>query len=323
MVEIKKGVGDGAKNAADDAALVQVMLVLAKNPAGKGYLPTYDGVAGKHTKEAIVAFQLDQKLIAKAPAPAKAGHPAHPAGGGHKAVYVPAVAEAVPGVVNPNDPTLAKLLALIPPDFADMRVLPGGKTVYLPADEATMKANQDAIKSEKSGFTPDFRDKVSLLVETLWKETKIVVQIAGEDGKGRDFEAQYQLTFKKTKAGKAVTHAGPGESNHNFGRGVDLGFDSLQWVRPNGEVVSNEDAWMHKLDPHQSIAGEAGRFWALLRESATKPPVDLHRGPEWDHPHLQAWADAKIDMATRLASLCGFRRSRPGIPTGSRPLVPI
>jgi hypothetical protein len=314
MVEIRKGVGDGGQNSVDDAALIQAMLVLAKSAAGKGYLDRYDGVVGKGTKEAILAFQLDQKLIAKgsaadknpavtkAPTAGQAAAPPPAAGIGKGSPYLTLVAGAVPGLVNPNDPTFAKLMALIPPTFKDIHTLPGGKTVYLPEDEATMKASRDAVTSE-AGFVADFRDKVALLVETIWKSTKIVVRIAGKTGTRRDFETQYQLTFQKDAKGNPVTHAGPGESNHNFGQAVDLGFESLRWLGSHGEVVTKEDSWLHKLDPTQAATGEAGRFWALLRDVGTKAPVGLNRGPVSDHPHLQTWDDSKVHMPERLAAL--------------------
>ena len=45
---------------------------------------------------------------------------------------------------------------------------------------------------------------------------------------------------------------------------------------------------------------EALIFWNLLRTTGIE--IGLNRGPEGDRPHLQAWSDAGIDMADRLAA---------------------
>lgn len=64
MPDIKDTVGDGGKNKVHDVALVQAMLRLIKDAAGKPFLATnYDGVYGGDTKSAITRFQVEHKLI--------------------------------------------------------------------------------------------------------------------------------------------------------------------------------------------------------------------------------------------------------------------
>ncbi len=99
----------------------------------------------------------------------------------------------------------------------------------------------------------------------------------------------------------AVAGAGPGESHHNFGMAVDLGFEGLRWLQKNGTVEERETSWLHRLDPTQKLVPEALKFWELLRTVGTSAAVGAFRGPESDRPHLQNWNDAGVVMATRPA----------------------
>jgi hypothetical protein len=137
---------------------------------------------------------------------------------------------------------------------------------------------------------------VVTLLNRIHQRYGIAIGVCRE-GDRRTFQTQYELLT----SGRNVTHAGPGESNHNFGQGVDLGFEALRWLRRNGTVVENETSWLHQLDPGQQAAGESLFFWNTLRTEGTS--IGLHRGPLGDRPHLQAWDDAGIDMANRLADL--------------------
>jgi hypothetical protein len=116
-------------------------------------------------------------------------------------------------------------------------------------------------------------------------------------GDRRTFQSQYDLLT----SGRGVTNAGPGESNHNFGMAVDLGFAGLRWIRSNGNVVENEDSWLHQLDPQQNLTAEALKFWETLRTVGTSAAVGAFRGPAADRPHLQNWNDANVSMTRRLA----------------------
>ncbi len=256
------------------------MLVQAKRPAALDpqqpkYLGAIDGDFGANSKAALRQFQHDQ-VFASAD--------------GRTSV---AVAGAKDGLVVAGDPTWLKLVAAMPADFADMRVLTRSKTVYIPGTTAERDA---ATRLSGLTFEASFRTALVRLVTRVFADTGIVVSVC-VDGDRRRFQTQYDLLT----SGRNVTNSGPGESNHNYGQAVDLGFAGLRWLRRNGTIVANEDSWMHQLDPNQQATGESLLFWEMLRGAGTT--AGLFRGPLSDRPHLQAWADAGIDMANRLAVL--------------------
>ncbi|MGO9115259.1 MAG: hypothetical protein ACLP9L_39100 [Thermoguttaceae bacterium] len=282
MQLISGSVGEGGANATSDVALVQAILVKTqraatpKTPAGP-YLASCDGDCGRHTKDAIRAFQFDHVFVSP---------------DGSQSMNNPM---ATAGLVAPNDATWRKLLDKVPANFADLRVLSGGKTVYIAATAAQLNSSIAAIGSLT--FAPPFRPKIIACIKRVHSLHGIAIGVCPK-GDRRDFQTQYELLT----GGTGVTHAGPGESNHNFGMAVDLGFKGLRWLRKNGAVVEDETPWLHKLNPNQNVIGpEALRFWEALRSVGIS--VGLFRGPVGDRPHLQNWSDAGVDMATRLADL--------------------
>ena len=118
-------------------------------------------------------------------------------------------------------------------------------------------------------------------------------------GDRRNFQQQYNLLNGPGN----VTNAGPGESNHNFGMAVDLGFKDLRWLKRNGTVVEDETSWFHKMDAENGFSGESMKFWNVMREVGTGPQVGVFRGPVGDRPHLQNWNDAGVSMTARLPVL--------------------
>ncbi len=291
MQLISGPVGDGCANTnKSDVALVQAILVKTpcaatpKTPA-RPYLASYDGDCGKHTKDAIRAFQDDHVFVAP---------------DGLSCLDNPL---ATAGLVKPNDATWRKLLEKVPAEFADLRVLSGGKTVYVAATAAQLQSKIAAVNSLT--FAPTFRPKVVACINRVHALHGIAVGVCvggGPESRGdrRTFQEQYDILMKATGA----THAGPGESPHNFGMAVDLGFQGLRWLHSNGTVVEDEDYWLHRLNPQNAIGHEAQLFWDALRTVGTS--MGLFRGPVWDWPHLQTWQDHQDggpDMATRLADL--------------------
>jgi hypothetical protein len=205
--------------------------------------------------------------------------------------------KATPGLVEAGDATWEKLLVKVDPDFADMRVMDGGKTVYVAAtaDELAGKIADVANFT----FALAFRTKVIACINRMHELYGIAIGVCDHGGR-RTFQEQYDLLT----SGRNVTHAGPGESNHNFGMAVDLGFEGLRWLKRHGEVTENETSWFHILNPNQNVIGpEAMKFWQAMRAVGTSAAVGAFRGPESDRPHLQNWNDAGVDMATRLADL--------------------
>jgi hypothetical protein len=285
MQTLSGTVGEAGANARHDAALVQAILVLSERPATldprrSHYLTDIDGDCGPATKQAIRQFQYDQVFVS--------------ARGGSSQ----AVAGATAGRITPGDTTWTKLVAAVPRQFIDLRVLPTSKTVYVGATAGQRDASLARVA--QLTFEATFRNNVVAVIRRLYDDTGIVCSVC-RDGDRRTFQTQYDIYTSPRNVNHSITGAGPGESNHNFGQGVDLGFQGLRWLRTNGTVVENEDWWMHQLDPAQRATGESLIFWNVLRDTGAQ--LGLFRGPANDRPHLQAWNDAGIDMADRLADL--------------------
>ena len=274
-------VGEKGTNAVHDVALVQAILVLAKRPASVDpktpqYLTSYDGGYGKKTKEAIENFQSDFVFV------------------GPDGKSCEAVANATLGLISPGDATWTKLALAPPASLRDLRVLTSSKTVYVPGTVQELLASRLAVAN--ATFEPGFRVKVVNLINRLYDCYGLVASVS-RDGSRRTFQTQYDLLT----SGREVTKAGPGESNHNFGQAVDLGFKDLRWLKCDGSVVAGETSWFHKLDAYKPLANQSMKFWDVLRAERTY--AGLFRGPIADRPHLQAWDDHGIDMADRLADL--------------------
>lgn len=267
MQTIGKAVGEGQANAAADVTLIQAALVKIARPAAPGkpasaYLSSYDGAFGKSTAEAITAFQTDRKL---------------------------AGANIAPGRVAPGDGTFQALASALPQEVSDLHVLPGAKTAYLGATQADL-ANGLTQAAGKT-FTADFGPKVSATIRKMFADYAVALVI-DPDGDHRSFQKQYDLRT----SGRNVTHAGPGESNHNFGGAVDLGFKGLRWLKPDGTVVQEASWWLDDMP----LANQQA-FWNTLR--STGIACSAFRGPVGDSPHLQNWDDSGVSMVSRLAEL--------------------
>jgi hypothetical protein len=291
MPEISDSVGEGAPNKKSDVAIVQVMLVLIKNAKNASYLPSYDGDYGRHTKDAIVAFQKDHVFVAQ---------PGYVDAGAGLAAAVPA---AKSGVIQPGDATFAKLAEMLPDDYADITTLDDSNVVYLPATDDDVTASKKDLDSR--GLDDHFKVSVASLIDEMYDKHDIVLAVTPAWAKGgrRTFQVQYDLLFEVDDKGNPVTNAGPGESNHNFGQAVDIGFNGLRWLKPDGSIMEKEDWWLHKLEKTHHGAAKALQFWDVMRDVATQGDAGLFRGPVKDRPHVQAWDDKLVDMANRLAHL--------------------
>lgn len=280
MQLITASVGDGtAANNTSDVALVQAMLVKIQRPLAPGqaagpYLGSYDGNCGNLTKAAIRAFQADHVFVSPA---------------GNASMPNP---NATAGQVLPSDATWAKLVARMPAGFADLRVLSGGKIVYVAADAATLQNRLAALGTLT--FHAAFLIKVRNCINQMHAQHGIAIGVCPQ-GDRRDFQAQYALLT----GGGNVTNAGPGESNHNFGMATDLGFKGLAWLHANGAPDVNETPWLHHLTAQNNA--QALKFWEAMRAVGTSPAVGAFRGPLGDRPHLQNWNDANVSMTARLA----------------------
>ena len=283
MQLITGSVGENGVNSLSDSALVQAILLKTRSVAtptrpAAPYLSTYDGVVGNGTKTAIRNFQTDHVFISA---------------NGTQSTNVP---NATAGLVSPGDATWTKLLEKVDPLFNDMRVLVGGKTVYVAATNAQLQIK--IALANAMTFTAAFRVKVMNCINRMHALYGTAISVSAQ-GDRRNFQQQYNLLNGPGN----VTNAGPGESNHNFGMAVDLGFKDLRWLKRNGTVVEDETSWFHKMDAENGFSGESMKFWNVMREVGTGPQVGAFRGPVGDRPHLQNWNDAGVSMTARLPVL--------------------
>jgi hypothetical protein len=281
MQAIRAAVGDGALNDHSDVALVQAMLVKIERAPSPGqpprpYLDAYDGTCGNKTKAAIRAFQFERVFVSPA---------------GNQSMPNP---HATAGQVRPGDATWSRLVQSLPAEFVDMRVLAGGRIVYLQATANDVQARLQAANS--MAFTLAFLVKVRSCINQVYAQHGIALGVCPQ-GDRRSFQAQYNLWLQ----GPAITNAGPGESNHNYGMAVDIGFAGLRWLHSNGSVDANETPWLHHLTAYKPA--EALVFWETMRSVGTSAAVGAFRGPLADRPHLQNWNDNNVSMGARLAVL--------------------
>lgn len=275
-MDIKDSVGEGASNAVHDVAMVQLMLHVVKNAKGAPYLTQdYSGTYDAATKNAILSFQTDHKLIEATPAPAAGAGQAKAAKFDKKSF------------IGANSDTFKALAAEVPAKYADASIIPGTKTVYLAMDEAAAKGNATNIQS-KTDLEAQFRSRVANMVTQVYKEYKIALSIPA-DGWRRNFGQQAALS-------PAVTGAGPGESNHQYGQAVDIGFNGLRWVEGNGDI-KNADYWLNGMP-----AAKAAQFWAA-RDVVRDKNVLFKTNKAGDVIHLQAYADAGVSYGRSLAAL--------------------
>lgn len=293
MPDIKDSVGEGGGNKSHDVALVQAMLRVVKDAKSAPYLASdYDGSYGGGTKAAIVRFQVDQKLAAD-PAAAKAA--AKAAAPGASAPAAEAAAQGVGneklGFVGAKSPTLLKLSTMLPATHQDMRVIEGSKLVYIAADAASVNTSKGAISNDAE-YEPMFRAKLANLVQQMYETNKITLWVTSS-GRRRSFGEQSKLFAK----GKGTTGAGPGESNHNFGRAADIGLRGFKWVQGSGEIKADDD-WLNALNAVK--AGEASRLWKLRDNLAATQ--GLHP-LSFEQIHLQSFINSQVSSSRSLADL--------------------
>jgi hypothetical protein len=302
MPDIKNTVG-GPASPVEDIAMIQLMLKVIKDSKGTPYLGVnYSGVWNSDTKDAIVRFQKDHQLIAPPPPAAVKGvAPAKGAGadGGVKAAAdagAPAAAKIYDkqGEVAPKSATWQKLSRMLPATYADAMVYPGNKTVYLPGTAADAKTSATSIQTAPL-LDILFAAKAADFVTQFFAQTKIVIKATNATtGLRRNFQSQ--MTVKSM--------AGPGESNHQWGRAADIGFGGLRWVGGDG-TVHTENPWLDTKDASKKmVMPEAKRqeFWKLHEIVFTR--VGLHPTTmAGDEAHVQSYADGTASMSRSLASL--------------------
>ena len=275
MPDLRGSVGEKGANAVHDVALVQAMLQVVKDAKGAAYFGNYTGTYDAATKTAIIAFQTDQKLIA---AP------------GAKLDPAAAAKLDTTGLVDKNSATLKALSLALPATHKDMVIIEGTKTVYLPMAAASATASAAAIGA-KADLDPTFRGNVVKLVNQMFADHKIALSIPG-DGWNRDFAAQ-------AIPAAAGTGAGPGESNHQYGKAVDIGFQGLRWVGA-GETIQNDNFW---LDAAKMPNDKRQAFWDARNKIAFTALGLFKTNKAGDLIHVQAYSDTGVSYGNSLALL--------------------
>ncbi len=273
MVDIAGSVGDGGVNAKSDVAIVQLMLRLIKNAKGVPYYSAnYTGSIDAATNTALTAFQKDQKIaLPDAKAAATAG---------------PAAEKS--GFVKTGSITFAKMAGALPAKYVEMRAIANTTTVYLPAKTEEATASSSLIAS-KADLDATFRVKVAAVVDTMYQRNKIALGVVGPG-----WRRSFALQFAQTKTG-----AGPGESNHNFGRAVDLGFVNFTWMKGDGSFVK-EGGWLGST----SLGGvKSEQLWAARDAIAITERGLFLTNFGHERVHLQSFSDAKANNRASLAKL--------------------
>lgn len=275
-------VGKDCVNIAPDVALVQAMLRVLKNPQNQSYVTfNYDGdfTPGGATNKAIQAFQRDHPAtIAKPP--------------------------DTSGKMQPRGPTFQAMVELAPETHKDLMAINLNRhiLVYVAGSQAAAQASIARVNGDRH-FRPDFKMKLGALMRTMYDKYKMVLTVMPEEADGgfRSFATQRKLLDRIVK-GKHVTQSGPGESNHNFGNGADVGFLDFTWVKGSG-ALNKTYYWLNStLDEEQPRT--AYEMWMLRNGLTTLFPSQL----AGDMAHLQTFDDGRVAMRKSLANLmseCG------------------
>jgi len=285
MADIKDSVS-GAKSQVQDIAMVQMMLKVIKDAKGDAYLKVnYNGEWNDQTKDALIRFQKDHKLIDLPPAPgAKAGAP---------------LAKALDkeGVVDTDSATLKALNAALPLDYKDAIILSGAKTVYFPGSNADAKASSSKVRGELQ-LEMKFRIKAADFIDQFYSQTKIVVSTPPGSGMRRDFQGQMNVT----------SQAGPGESNHQFGQAADIGFGGLKWIDGDG-TIRKDTSWLNLGEDEKGVKK------AYMTPQKAAEFIKAHNNLVFgkiglfptslagDYTHVQAYSDNSLSYSRSLAKL--------------------
>lgn len=263
MQALIDSVGPIQPNNRQDVALVQCALRLISAANGRPYLSgAIDGGYGTITGGAISAFQTDH---------------------GGDAVPI------APNVITPGGHTVQTMTRLLPPNLRDIRVLPGQRVIYLGRPAADASQSDQGIRNHPH-LVVGFRERVADLVRAMHRDHGIVLSLT-PTGARRTFAEQSRL-------GPPVTNAQAGESNHNYGRAVDIGFNGLIWFQRNANT-NTDDHWLNRMASHDTDAATA--FWDARDELALNRPFNLFR-LRFERIHLQDFDDTNVSARRSLAA---------------------
>jgi hypothetical protein len=272
-------VGDSGQNKRHEVLLVQFMLKFSEQ---KSYYPrectgTWDGA----TAAGIRAFQSDYELIAltttKVPRDARVTPRRDPE------ALAAAKHHDKPGLVEPRSRTWKELLYWLPEHYAEVRTVEGVDLVYYGMQWHELAMSLNEVRGNKE-LASSFRDKIADLVQRFHQRTEIAMRVEPAKGFRRPFGGQ-----KGVKS-----DANPGESVHQYGYAVDLGFKYLRWVDQQG-VNRSADFWLNGM-PNRV----AKQLWAARNKIALVAPLSLYLSKFPEDIHLQAFDDDKLDSAGSL-----------------------
>ncbi len=273
MQSLAGSVGGGGKNAVHDVALVKFLMMVVKNSKGSSYLPLgdYTNVRDGSVSVAIRAFQQDTLLVDAVSGKPKPG--------------------VLPGLVEPGGATWAKLVAAVPDAYKTVRTTEGVTLVYFPMSPSALASAKGEIQA--GGLKTEFQVKVTNLLDKFYAKSGIVVS-ANPNGLRRTFEQQVEMTYKSSEAS-------PGETIHNYGYAVDLGFTGLSYVSSTGatQTVDAHDRGFNKW-PRIKEQIFAARNAIGTRELSLFTTVALGGG---DLFHLQNYADKPLDSVISFMKL--------------------
>jgi hypothetical protein len=272
MQSLTGSVGGGGKNAVHDVALVKFLMMVVKNSKGSSYLPLgdYTDVRDGSVSVAIRAFQQDNLLVDAVSGKPKPG--------------------VLPGLIEPSGATWAKLVAAVPDAYKTVRTTEGVALVYFPMSLNALASAKGEIQAGE--LKNEFKVKVTNLLDKFYAKSGIVVS-ANPNGLRRTFEQQM----------KKASEASPGETIHNYGYAVDLGFTGLSYVSRTGGTQT-VDAHDRGFDKWPRIKEQifAARNAIAIRELTLFATVALGGG---DFFHLQNYADKPLDSVGSFMKLLG------------------
>lgn len=281
MARLTGSVGAGTPNPKHDVALIQAMLRVIKNPKGQPYVTfNYDGgfTLNGATHKAIMAFQTDHKTTAGPP-------------------------PETLGKIDMNGKTFAKMSELLPASHREIRALENFPVVYLAGTQAELNAAVARVNSDDK-FRVDFKAKLVNLINAFYQKYGIVLSVNPDWANGgfRTFQQQRDLMDQRDDKGNPVTQSGPGESNHNWGNGADVGFAKFWLLKGDGNLVKvpkstelGDGPWLTELAKiDQSAVAE---LWKQRDQMTPLFPSAL----AGDKPHLQSFSDNQVSMGKSLA----------------------
>ena len=300
MADLTGAIGERKLNSKHDVALVQAMLGLVSGPHHRSYYTGfYDGMFLVHTRNAITAFQNDYHTCAEKK---QAAPPAGRLPMDHNCVIRPGQGPRATlpsnlddaGAINPGAATILKMNELLPKDYKDITAAPGTRVVYFPDLPGPVAAYAKSVETDKT-LDEDFRKVVATLIRRMFDKHKILLTITSTGGL-RTFQKQYEIHHDHPTR----TKAGPGESNHNFGKAVDIGFNQFEWLQVGGNSVV-DDWWLNKLTKfHKDRAAE---MWKI-RDAIAFDEIGMYPSKlPGDDIHIQSYSDDDVSMVKSLAAL--------------------